>query len=76
MRANRDANMPRNVVATCKVMVPTEVERAAGFKPGGAEEFLYNFLFPRSSLSSLLYSALKIDVFGFAGIVFSSKCCH
>lgn len=76
MRANRDANMPRNVVATCKVMVPTEVERSAGFKPKGAEEFLYNFLFSWSSLSSLLYSALKINGFNFAGIVFSSKCCH
>lgn len=75
MRANRDANMPRNVVATCKVMVPTEVERAAGFKPGVAEEFLYNFLFPWSSLSSMLYSILKINVFSFAGIVYSSKRC-
>lgn len=76
MRANRDANMPRNIVATCTVMVPTEVERAVGFKPGGAEEFLYNFLYPWNSLSSLLYSALKINVFSFAGIVFSSKRCH
>lgn len=76
MRANRDANMPRNVVATCKVMVPTEVERAAGFKPRGAKEFLYNFLFPWNSLSSLHCSALKINVFSFAGIVFSSKHCH
>lgn len=68
MRANRDANMPRNVVATCKVMVPTEVERVAGFRPGDAEEFLHNFLFPWNSLLSdlsLLYSALKINVFSF-----------
>lgn len=60
MRANRDASKPRNMVATCKVMVPTEVETAAGSKPGGAEEFKgqllflpWNFLFVSLSLSLL-----------------------
>lgn len=70
MRANRDANMPRNVVATCKVMVPTEVERVAGFRPGDAKEFLCNFLFPWNFLLSdlcLLYSAIEINVFSFWG---------
>lgn len=70
MRANRDANMPRNVVATCKVMVPTEVETAAGFQPGGADEVLHNFLFffyPSSCRSTFERNGLS-----FAEIVLGS----